>query len=72
MTSVLVPVVVAAVSLAFTYFFCLRPMHRGHGQCASPARQVDAAAEVEALRLEVAALRANAHPRRATDDSATY
>lgn len=67
MTDVLIPAMVLAASLAATYFFCLRPMRRGHcagGRLTSPAPGHAAAekrdAEIARLRAEVAALRSSA------------
>lgn len=64
MTELGLPAAVLVASLAATYFFCLRPMRRGH--CAmSPRRSAgqglevqDRDAEVARLREEIAALRA--------------
>ncbi len=63
MTELLVPGLVAAAALTFTYLFCIRPMRNG-GQCAMPGMShpksccdTDADAEIQRLRAEVAAMR---------------
>lgn len=35
------PFVVLAAAVAFTYAFCIRPMRRGEGRCLLPARTSD-------------------------------
>ena len=60
MTEYLVPGGVLAASLAMTYYFCLRPMRRGH--CGPGERQDTADGELELAlqqaRLDLARLRA--------------
>jgi len=55
----LVPALVAAAAIGFTYFFCIRPMREGHcgmGGRSQSAPKADAE-ELQRLRDEVAALR---------------
>lgn len=60
MTEFLVPGGVLVASLAMTYYFCLRPMRRGH--CGPDARQNTTNGELEMAlqqaRLDLARLRA--------------
>ena len=60
MTDFLVPIGVLVVSLATTYYFCLRPMRRGH--CGPGARQKathdDVELSLQQARLDLARLRA--------------
>jgi len=62
-TELLIPGLVAAAALTFTYLFCIRPMRNG-GYCGMPGMSqpksccdTDADAEVQRLRAEVARLR---------------
>lgn len=61
MTEFLVPGGVLVASLAMTYYFCLRPMRRGH--CGPGERQNTADAELELAwqqaRLDLARLQAD-------------
>lgn len=63
MTDLIIPGLVAAAALTFTYLFCIRPMRNG-GHCGMPGISqtksccdTDADAEVQRLRAEVAGLR---------------
>ncbi len=63
MTELIVPGLVAAAALTFTYLFCIRPMRNG-GHCGMPGMshptdcsESDTDAEIQRLRADVAALR---------------
>lgn len=64
MSELVLPVVVLLASLAVTYFFCLRPMQRGHCAMSRQARKAGGqapstqAAELAQLREQVEALKA--------------
>lgn len=69
MKELALPILVALAALTLTYFFCLRPMRRGH--CAATPQAGESAereAEIARLRAEVAALRSDMGQRR--DDAA--
>lgn len=64
MSEIVLPAVVLAASLTFTYLFCIRPMRRGsavHGGTAQiphdGGSSVEDVAELARLRQEVATLR---------------
>ncbi len=62
MTPYTVPALIAAATIALTWFFCLRPMHRGicamPSRCATPQADADARAEIQTLTRELAEHRA--------------
>lgn len=64
MSEWLLPAGVAIAAVALTYFFCVRPMRRGH--CASttterPNRSTDVDRALEQARTELARLRSQAN-----------
>lgn len=48
--------VIAAAALTSTYFFCIRPMRRGHSRCARPAGSGSVSRQVAELRKELQTL----------------
>ena len=57
MTEWLFPLAILAASLSATYFFCLRPMRRGHCAMAPRTRTAGAGAAPSAYTAELAQLR---------------
>lgn len=78
MTELIIPGLVAAAALTFTYLFCIRPMRKG-GHCGMPGMSqpksccdADDDAEIQRLRAEVVDLRRDLITERsAIDTSAT-
>lgn len=68
MTTYGIALLIAATSIALTWFCCIRPMRRGKcakTRCSGPEADAEAQAEIEALSHETAELRrAMGPPRR--------